>query len=191
MSSPGWGPETGAALASHPGVDKVAFTGSTGTGIAFGKAAIANMTRFSLELGGKSAQVVFDLGGFFVKPTVLTGIGPSMRAVREEIFGPVLSVMTFTDEDEAIEAANATEFGLAGAVWTKDIHRAHRVAAKFHTGTMWVDAYRVVAPDVPFGGIGYSGIGRENGLDAVNEFTETKAVWVELSRATRDPFTLG
>jgi aldehyde dehydrogenase (NAD+) len=284
----GWGPKTGAALASHPDVDKIAFTGSTATGIAVGKSAIENMTRFSLELGGKSAQVVFDdadldaaangviagvfaatgqtclagsrllvhesvadalvekivarastiklgdpkdpatemgpvsnqpqyekvlshfasardqgatiayggepaeeLGGFFVKPTVLTGVTPSMRAVREEIFGPVLSVMTFTDEDEAIEAANATEFGLAGAVWTKDIHRAHRVAAKLHTGTVWVNAYRVVAPDVPFGGMGYSGIGRENGLDAVKEYTETKAVWVELSGATRDPFTLG
>ena len=284
----GWGPKTGAALASHPGVDKIAFTGSTATGIAVGRAAIENMSRFSLELGGKSAQVVFDdadlnaaangviagvfaatgqtclagsrllvqesvadalvdkivarastiklgdpkdpatemgpvsnqpqyekvlshfasardegatiacggapaeqLGGFFVKPTVLTGVDPSMRAVREEIFGPVLSVMTFSDEDEAIEAANATEFGLAGAVWTKDIHRAHRVAAKLHTGTVWVNAYRVVAPDVPFGGVGYSGIGRENGLDAVREYTETKAVWVELSGATRDPFTLG
>jgi aldehyde dehydrogenase (NAD+) len=284
----GWGPTTGAALSSHPGVNKIAFTGSTATGIAVGKAAIENMTRFSLELGGKSAQVVFDdadldaaangviagvfaatgqtcpagsrllvqesvadalvdkivarastiklgdpkdpttemgpvsnqpqyekvlshfasareqgatiayggepadeLGGFFVKPTVLTGVSPSMRAVREEIFGPVLSVMTFADEDEAIEAANATEFGLAGAVWTKDIHRAHRVAAKLHTGTVWVNAYRVVAPDVPFGGMGYSGIGRENGLDAVKEYTETKAVWVELSGATRDPFTLG
>jgi len=284
----GWGPKTGAALTSHPGVDKIAFTGSTATGIAVGKAAIENMTRFSLELGGKSAQVVFDdadldaaangviagvfaatgqtclagsrllvhdrvvdalvdkivarastiklgdpkdpttemgpvsnqpqyekvlshfasardegatiacggepaeqLGGFFVKPTVLTGVNPSMRAVREEIFGPVLSVMTFSDEDEAIEAANATEFGLAGAVWTKDIHRAHRVAARLRTGTVWVNAYRVVAPDVPFGGMGYSGIGRENGLDAVKEYTETKAVWVELSGATRDPFTLG
>jgi acyl-CoA reductase-like NAD-dependent aldehyde dehydrogenase len=284
----GCGPATGAALATHPGVDKIAFTGSTATGIQVGKAAIENMTRFSLELGGKSAQVVFDdadldaaangviagvfaatgqtclagsrllvhdsvadalvdkivarastiklgdpkdpatemgpvsnqpqyekvlshfasareqgatvayggepaedLGGFFVKPTVLTGVNPSMRAVAEEIFGPVLAVMTFADEDEATAAANATEFGLAGAVWTKDIHRAHRVAAKLRAGTVWVNAYRVVAPQVPFGGMGSSGIGRENGIDAVKDFTETKAVWVELSGATRDPFTLG
>jgi aldehyde dehydrogenase (NAD+) len=284
----GWGPKTGAALAAHPGVDRIAFTGSTATGIQVGKAALENMTRFSLELGGKSAQVVFDdadleaaangviagvfaasgqtclagsrllvhadvadalvhkivaraatiklgdpkdpatemgpvsnrpqyekvlshfasareqgavvayggepvaeFGGYFVKPTVLTGVDPTMRAVAEEIFGPVLAVMTFSDEDEAIAAANATEFGLAGSVWTKDVHRAHRVAAKLKAGTVWVNAYRVVAPHVPFGGMGHSGIGRENGIDAVKDFTETKAVWVELSGATRDPFTLG
>ena len=284
----GWGPETGAALASHPGVDKIAFTGSTGTGIRVGQAAVANMTRFTLELGGKSAQVVFpdadldaasngvisgifaatgqtclagsrllvhesvaddliakvvarastiilgdpkdprtemgpvsnepqyqkvlshfaaareegatiayggvpagELGGYFVKPTVLTGVTADMRAVSEEIFGPVLTVSTFADEAEAIASADSTEFGLAGSVWTKDVHRAHRVAAKLRAGTIWINAYRTVAPHVPFGGVGASGIGRENGIDAVADFTETKAVWVELSGATRDPFTLG
>ena len=284
----GWGPETGAALASHPGVDKIAFTGSTGTGIRVGQAAVANMTRFTLELGGKSAQVVFpdadldaasngvisgifaatgqtclagsrllvhesvaddliakvvarastiilgdpkdprtemgpvsnepqyqkvlshfaaareegatiayggvpagELGGYFVKPTVLTGVTADMRAVSEEIFGPVLTVSTFADEAEAIASADSTEFGLAGSLWTKDVHRAHRVAAKLRAGTIWINAYRTVAPHVPFGGVGASGIGRENGIDAVADFTETKAVWVELSGATRDPFTLG
>jgi acyl-CoA reductase-like NAD-dependent aldehyde dehydrogenase len=111
--------------------------------------------------------------------------------VREEVFGPVLSVYTFKDEAEAIALANDTEYGLAGAVWTKDIHRGHRVAGAIKAGTVWINAYRVVAPEVPFGGFGSSGIGRENGIDAVNEYTESKAVWVELTGGTRDPFKLG
>src|SRR5690606_21713850 len=125
------------------------------------------------------------------KPTVLTGVTPDMRAVSEEIFGPVLVVSTFSDEEEAISEANGTAFGPAGAVWTKDVHRAHRVAAKLRAGTIWVNAYRAVSPSVPFGGMGSSGIGRENGIDAVKDFTETKAIWVELTGNTRDPFTLG
>jgi len=122
---------------------------------------------------------------------VLTGTTSDMRAVQEEIFGPVVAVTTFRDEDEAVRPANGTEFGLAGSVWTKDMHRAHRVPARLRACTVWVNAYRVVSPHVPFGGFGSSGIGHENGVDAVREYTETKAVWVELTGATRDPFTLG
>ena len=284
----GWGPEVGKALTSHKGVDKIAFTGSTQVGRLIAHAAADNLTRVTLELGGKSAQVVFPdadldaaangviagvfaatgqtcmagsrlvvhedvkdalvervvarartikignpldpetemgpmatakqyetvlshfasaheqgatfacggspvegLGGWFVEPTVLVDATTSMRAVQEEIFGPVVAVTTFSDEGEAIAIANGTEFGLAGAVWTKDVHRAHRVAARLRAGTVWINAYRVVGPHVPFGGFGASGMGRENGIDAIREYTETKSVWVELSGATRDPFTLG
>ena len=85
----------------------------------------------------------------------------------------------------------STEYGLAGAVWTLDVRRALRVAQRLRTGTVWINAYRVVAPNVPFGGFGASGIGRENGYDVLREYTETRSIWIETSGATRDPFTLG
>jgi len=126
-----------------------------------------------------------------VQPTVLTGVKPTMTVACEEVFGPVLSVIPFDTEEEAIALANDSRYGLAGAVWTKDIHRGHRVAHAMRTGTVWINAYRVVGPDVPFGGYGLSGLGRENGIEAVHEYTQTKAIWVELTGGTRDPFTLG
>jgi aldehyde dehydrogenase (NAD+) len=283
----GFGPAVGKALAAHPDVDKIAFTGSTAVGAQVAAAAAANITGVLLELGGKSAHLVFgdadldaacngvlagvfaatgqtcmagsrllvargvhdalvariaeraksirlgdpqaadtemgpvatepqyrkvlsflegaasegatvaaggrpdDLGGFFVQPTVLTGVKPTMTVACEEVFGPVLSVIPFDTEEEAIALANDSRYGLAGAVWTKDIHRGHRVAHAMRTGTVWINAYRVVGPDVPFGGYGLSGLGRENGIEAVHEYTQTKAIWVELTGGTRDPFTLG
>jgi acyl-CoA reductase-like NAD-dependent aldehyde dehydrogenase len=280
--------ETGAALAAHPGVDKVAFTGSTATGRAVARAAADNINKVTLELGGKSPQVVFPdadlaaaangivagvfaatgqtcmagsrlivhaevhdelirlvaeraariklgdpngadtemgpvanepqyqkvlgyletakaegatvayggaadhgLGGLFVRPTVLTGITPESTVYKEEVFGPVLAALTFTEEDEAVKLANDTPYGLAGAVWTKDVHRAHRVAGRIKAGSVWINAYRVVAPSVPFGGFKHSGLGRENGIHAIDEYLEEKAIWVELTGGTRDPFTLG
>ena len=130
-------------------------------------------------------------GGLFLAPTIIDGVLPEMALAQDEVFGPVLAVDVFDDEDEAIAKANATRFGLAAGVWTLDVRRAHRVAAKLRAGTVWVNSYRVVAPQVPFGGVGDSGWGRESGLEAMREFTETKAVWVELEGATRDPFRMG
>ena len=287
----GFGVPTGKALVSHPGVDKVAFTGSTQTGISVMKDAADHLAKVTLELGGKSPNIVFDdvdleaanngvvagifaatgqtciagsrlfvqerahdelverlseraktikLGdpldaetemgpvafkeqlekieghvragkeegatlvcggkrpdadalehGYFIEPTIFAQVENGMQIAREEIFGPVLSVIPFKDEEELVRQANDTSYGLAAGVWTKDIQRAHRVAHAIRAGTVWINAYRTLSFNTPFGGYKMSGLGRENGLQAVDEYTETKSVWVELSGQSRDPFTMG
>ena len=114
-----------------------------------------------------------------------------MALVRDEIFGPVLSVIPFEDEEELVRQANDTRFGLAAGVWTRDIQRAHRVAHALKAGTVWINSYRTVSFNAPFGGYKMSGLGRENGVESIREYTQVKSVWVELSGQTRDPFSLG
>ncbi|WP_407542564.1 aldehyde dehydrogenase (plasmid) [Deinococcus radiomollis] len=285
------GAAVGAALVAHRGVDKVAFTGSTEVGIRVGQAAMGHLAKVSLELGGKSPNVVFadadleaaangviagifaaggqtciagsrllvhesvhdelvsrvaarartivlgdpmgaqtEMGpvafrahldnilrrcergvqegatlvtggkrasgtgldaGFFVEPTIFTDVRPEMSLAQEEIFGPVLSVLSFRDDEEAVRLANNSEFGLGAGVWTRDVQRAHRVAHAIKAGTVWVNAYRAVSYNAPFGGFKQSGIGRENSLEGVLDYLDTKTVWIELTGATRDPFTMG
>ena len=283
----GFGPDAGAPLAEHPGVDKVAFTGSTATGTAVMRAAAGHLARVSLELGGKSPQVVFadadleaaangvvagvfaatgqtcmagsrllversvhdellervsaraaavrlgdpmeaetEMGpvafedhlanvqgriataeaegarlvtggrrperdGFFIEPTVFADVRAEMSIAREEVFGPVLAVQAFDGAEEAVRMANDSPYGLAAGIWTADVRRAHKVAHAIRAGTVWINAYRSVGPMAPFGGFKASGLGRENGLEALHEYTEHKTVWVELGGATRDPFKLG
>lgn len=283
--------EAGAALAAHPGVDKITFTGSTATGQKVMKSAADHIAAVTLELGGKSPNIVFadadleaavngivagifaatgqtciagsrvlvqrevadevvaavvrktatirmgdplevetEMGpiafqeqldkvssyvegavreggkvayggsrptsaglehGFFHEPTVLIDVDNDMTVAREEIFGPVASFLTFDDEDDAIRIGNDTSYGLAAGIWTSDVRRAHRVADRLDAGTIWVNSYRTLAYNVPYGGFKQSGIGREYGMEGLEEYLETKSVWVELSGETRDPFKLG
>lgn len=273
----GDGPDAGAPLAAHPGVDKITFTGETSTGMKIMDAAKTNMKKVSLELGGKSPSLVFadaDLDaavegtfgavyfnqgqcciagarvfvhediyheftsrlvdrvseirlgpgldpestmgplvsreqqdrvrgfiesgleqgatiasdtesavpsqGYFVRPTVFTDASPDMRIMREEIFGPVAVVGRFSDEDEAIAAANDTAFGLCSGVWTRDAARVHRVAAAIEAGTVYVNTYGMFDPAVPYGGFKMSGFGKELGEESLDSYLQTKTVWVNL-----------
>ncbi len=266
------GAAAGAALAEHPGVAKIAFTGSTPTGRRIAAAASATVKQTTLELGGKSAQIVFEDadvgvaiesavggfvfntgqfcmggtrllvhrslydtvlgalaeaathvpvgdplnpqtvvgpmvglkqlenveryialgegrvvagghrldigGGFFYAPTVLADLDNDARCVQEEIFGPVLTVQAFDTEDEALALANGTPFGLAAGLHTRDVARAHRVAAKLRAGIVWINSWAVLDSALPFGGYGQSGYGREHGPEALDAYLQTKSVYV-------------
>jgi aldehyde dehydrogenase (NAD+) len=274
---PGHGTTTGAALVRHPGVDKVAFTGSTEVGKVIQREAAATLKRVSLELGGKSPNIVLadaDLdaavkgatsgvfyntgqactagsrllveasvhqefverlverargmapgdpmnpktrmgplisqeqldrvmayvekghaegarlvcggdrptgnGGYFLNPTIFDRVDSEMTIAREEIFGPVLGVIPFNDIDEAIEIGNRSLYGLAAAVWTRDIGKAHAIAHSLKAGTVWINAYNVLDTGSPFGGYKQSGYGRELGKQALDLYTQVKSVWVNL-----------
>ena len=137
-----------------------------------------------LLTGGQRPEL--DAGGFFYTPTVFDGVDNSMRICREEIFGPVTAITAFDDEREAIAKANDTDYGLSGAVWTRDVGRAHRVAGALQCGMVWVNTYRTWSPLTPFGGYKQSGYGRENGIEVMQHYTQLKSVWVDLQEAQAD-----
>lgn len=126
----------------------------------------------------------------FIRPTVFADVESDMRLAQHEVFGPVLAILRFRDEDDAIRIANDTRYGLASAIWTSDITRAHRVGQRLRAGTVWINTYRTSAAQAPFGGFGHSGYGRERGTDALLEYTRTKNTMIDLSGETRDPFRL-
>ena len=133
-----------------------------------------------LLCGGERVTVPGCEGGWFMRPAVFTACGDAMRIVREEIFGPVMSVLTFESEDEVVARANATDFGLAAGVFTRDLARGHRVIARLQAGTCWINNYNITPIEMPFGGYKRSGLGRENGTAAIQHYTQLKSVYVEL-----------
>jgi aldehyde dehydrogenase (NAD+) len=115
---------------------------------------------------------------------------PTNHIMNEEVFGPVLAVTPFRDEDEVVKLANATRFGLAAGVWTRDLRRAHTMARRLQAGTVWINIYRALAFNSPFGGYKASGLGRANGAEAIDQYLQTKSVWCELGDEVQDPFVL-
>ena len=141
-------------------------------------------------LGGKSADVEGSKSGLFVQPSIFAGVKNNMRIAQEEVFGPVLGVIRFHDEDEALAIANDTLFGLASGVWTQSMRRALTMSSGLRAGTVWVNTYRAVSYLSPFGGYKNSGIGRENGLHAIDEYLQTKSVWINTALEVPNPFTM-
>jgi (Z)-2-((N-methylformamido)methylene)-5-hydroxybutyrolactone dehydrogenase len=143
-----------------------------------------------LMLGGKTADVEGSRSGLFVEPSIFAGVNNRMRLAQEEIFGPVLSVIRFHEEDEALAIANDTLFGLAAGVWTTSMRRGIAMSKGLRAGTVWVNTYRAVSYMSPFGGYKQSGFGRENGLHAIDEYLQTKSVWINTALDVPNPFTM-
>jgi aldehyde dehydrogenase (NAD+) len=140
--------------------------------------------------GGTRPEVEGFPDGFFYRPTVVARAGRQGKLAQQEVFGPVLAVFPFETDEEAVALANDTPYGLAAGVWTRDFRRAHLVARELQAGTVWINMYRAMAPQSPFGGYKTSGIGRQNGIEGLEEYLQTKSVWCELSDEVQDPFVL-
>ena len=151
---------------------------------------IANKEGAQLLLGGGAATRPECGKGWFVEPTVFAGVNNKMRIAQEEVFGPVLSVIKFKDEEEALAIANDVRFGLGSGVWTSDIGRAIRMSERIQAGTVWINTYRAVSYLSPFGGYKDSGLGRENGMDAMREYLQVKSVWINIGAVTGNPFVM-
>ena len=151
---------------------------------------IAQAEGAQVLLGGERGSAPECGQGWFLQPTIFTGVRNDMRIAQEEVFGPVLAVIRFTDEADALRIANDVRFGLAAAVWTQNIGRAIRMSERLQAGTVWVNTYRAISFMAPFGGYKDSGLGRENGIDAVREYLQTKSVWINSGAIAGNPFVL-
>ncbi len=151
---------------------------------------IAKKDGATLLLGGSPGKAPGCEKGWFVEPTIFGDVKNTMRIAQEEVFGPVLSIIKFKDEDDAVRIANDIRFGLAAAAWTKDIGRAIRMSEKLKAGTIWINTYRAISYMAPFGGYKDSGLGRENGQDAIKEFLQVKSVWINSGAVSGNPFVM-
>ncbi len=142
------------------------------------------------RMGGAAAERAECGSGWFVEPTIFTDVNPKMRIANEEVFGPVLSVIPFDDEEEAIRIANNTQYGLAAGVWTQSIRRALMMSERLEAGTVWVNTYRAVSYMSPFGGYKRSGVGRESGIEGIRDYLQTKSVWIDIAGNAPNPFVM-
>ena len=141
----------------------------------------------TLVTGGKARSGA----GYYFEPTILLAPSAELPCVREEFFGPVLSVLKFKTEDEAVALANGTNYAFAAGIFTQNLGRAHRLAKRIRAGVVWINTYRAVSPIVPFGGNGHTGYGRESGMDAIRDYTRTKSIWINTSDVPMaDPFVM-